>query len=165
MTACDIEAFDDKDSNSRAYRLIQRTEALLFQIQRIFCAETYIECQVNQRFAQIRHIFDKTSHHSSFFSLAISDRICYDQSINNKSCEGREKTKEKRNMNMNEILKVIAEQNDTTIEDVRREMELAISSAKDTPGFKAIFGDEVPSIEEFIIFGVASLHLLHLNPQ
>ena len=66
-------------------------------------------------------------------------------------------------MNMNEILEIIAEQNDTTIEDVRHEMELAISSAKDTPGFKAIFGDEVPSIEEFILFGVTGLHLLLPN--
>ena len=54
-------------------------------------------------------------------------------------------------MNMNEILEAVAEQNGTTVEEVRREMELAILSAKDEPGFKAIFGDEVPSIEEFIL--------------
>ena len=61
-------------------------------------------------------------------------------------------------MNMNEILEAVAEQNGTTVEEVRREMELAILSAKDTPGFKAIFGDEVPSIEEFILYCTAALH-------
>ena len=63
-------------------------------------------------------------------------------------------------MNMNEILEAVAEQNGTTVEEVRREMELAILSAKDEPGFKAIFGDEVPSIEEFILVSTAAVQIL-----
>ena len=61
---------------------------------------------------------------------------------------------------MNEILEAVAEQNGTTVEEVRREMELAILSAKDKPGFKAIFGDEVPSIEEFILVNTAAVQIL-----
>ena len=64
-------------------------------------------------------------------------------------------------MNMNEILEAVAEQNGTTVEEVRREMELAILSAKDEPGFKSIFGDEVPSIEEFILVSIAAVQILH----
>ena len=63
-------------------------------------------------------------------------------------------------MNMNEILEAVAEQNGTTVEEVRREMELAILSAKDEPGFKAIFGDEVPGIEEFILVSTAAVQIL-----
>ena len=61
---------------------------------------------------------------------------------------------------MNEILEAVAEQNGTTVEEVRREMELAIRLAKDEPGFKAIFGDEVPSIEEFILVSTATVQIL-----
>ncbi len=61
---------------------------------------------------------------------------------------------------MNEILEAVAEQNGTTVEEVRREMELAIRLAKDGPGFKAIFGDEVPSIEEFILVSTAAVQIL-----
>ena len=63
-------------------------------------------------------------------------------------------------MNMNEILEAVAEQYGTTVEEVRREMELAILSAKNKPGFKAIFGDEVPSIEEFILISTAAVQIL-----
>ena len=62
---------------------------------------------------------------------------------------------------MNEILEDVAEQNGTTVEEVRREMERAIRSAKEEPGFKAIFGDEVPSIEEFIlVISTAAVQIL-----
>ena len=61
---------------------------------------------------------------------------------------------------MNEILEAVAEQNGTTVEEVRREMELAIRLAKDEPGFKAIFGDEVPGIEEFILVSTAAVQIL-----
>ena len=60
---------------------------------------------------------------------------------------------------MNEIMEAVAEQNGTTVEEVRREMELAILSAKDKPCFKAIFGDEVPSIEEFILVSTAAVQI------
>ena len=63
-------------------------------------------------------------------------------------------------MNMNEILEAAAEQYGTTVEEVRREMELAILSAKDEADFKAIFGDEVPSIEEFILVSTAAVQIL-----
>ena len=66
-------------------------------------------------------------------------------------------------MSMDEIMETVAEQNGTTVEAVRREMELAISSARDTPGFKAIFGDEVPSIEEFILVGAVTMQILQPN--
>ena len=66
-------------------------------------------------------------------------------------------------MSMDEIMETVAEQNGTTVEAVRREMELAIRSAKDTPGFKVIFGDEVPSVEEFILFGAATVQMLQPN--
>ena len=66
-------------------------------------------------------------------------------------------------MSMEEIMETVAEQNGTTVEAVRREMKLAIRSAKDTPGFKAIFGDEVPSVEGFILFGVAAVQMLQPN--
>ena len=62
---------------------------------------------------------------------------------------------------MNEILEAVAEQNGTTVEEVRREMGRAIRSAKDEPGFKAIFGDEVPSIEEFRLVSTAAVQILH----
>lgn len=64
-------------------------------------------------------------------------------------------------MNMDEIMEAVAEQNGTTVEEVRREMELALLSAKDEPGFKANFGDEIPSIEEFILVGTAAVQILH----
>ena len=63
-------------------------------------------------------------------------------------------------MKMDEIMEAVAEQNGTTVEAVRREMELAILSAKDEHGFKAIFGDEVPSIEEFILVSTAAVQIL-----
>ena len=61
-------------------------------------------------------------------------------------------------MNINEILEAVAEQNGTTVKEVRHEMELAIYSAKDNPNFKAIFGDRIPSVEEFILYCSAALH-------
>lgn len=64
-------------------------------------------------------------------------------------------------MNMDEIMEAVAEQNGTMVEEVRREMELALLSAKDEPGFKAIFGDEIPSIEEFILVSTAAVQILH----
>ncbi len=36
-----------------------------------------------------------------------------------------------------------------------------IDAAKDTPNFKAIFGDRVPTIEEFIEYSVATLQLMY----
>ena len=70
---------------------------------------------------------------------------------------------EVRIMSLNEIMEAVAEQNGTTVEVVRREMELAISSARETPGFKAIFGDEIPSIEEFILVGAVTMQILQPN--
>ncbi len=61
-------------------------------------------------------------------------------------------------MNIMGILKAVAKQNHTTVEEVRHEMELAIYSAKDNPNFKAIFGDSIPSVEEFILYCTAALH-------
>ena len=61
-------------------------------------------------------------------------------------------------MNIKGILEAVAKQNHTTVKEVRHEMELAIYSAKDNPIFKAIFGDSIPSIEEFILYCSAVLH-------
>ena len=64
-------------------------------------------------------------------------------------------------MDINEILEAVAKQNHITVEEVRHEMKLAILSAKDNPNFKAIFGDSIPSVEEFILYCTAALHATH----
>ena len=57
-------------------------------------------------------------------------------------------------MNMKKILEVVAAQNNTTVAEVRTEMEAAIASAKDNPNFRQAFGGRIPSIEEFILYAV-----------
>lgn len=64
-------------------------------------------------------------------------------------------------MKIDEIIEGIAKENSITVDEVRQEMELAINAAKDTPNFKAIFGDRVPTIEEFIEYSVATLQLMN----
>ncbi len=51
---------------------------------------------------------------------------------------------------MESILAQIAKNHNTTTEEVRAEMESAIASAKGNENFRAMFGDRIPSIEEFI---------------
>ena len=57
-------------------------------------------------------------------------------------------------MNLNTILKAVAKQNKTSVKEVRREMEKAILDAKDTPNFKRAFGNNTPTLEEFIEKGI-----------
>ena len=57
-------------------------------------------------------------------------------------------------MNLNTILKTVAKQNRTSVEEVRKEMEKAILEAKDTPNFKKAFGNNIPTLEEFIEKGI-----------
>ena len=40
---------------------------------------------------------------------------------------------------------------DIELNYVKREMQEAINSAKDTEGFKKVFGDHMPTVEEFIM--------------
>lgn len=64
-------------------------------------------------------------------------------------------------MKINEIIEGIAKENNVTVDEVRYEMKIAINAAKDTPYFKAIFGDIVPTIEEFIEYNVAALRSMY----
>ena len=57
-------------------------------------------------------------------------------------------------MNLNTILQTVAKQNRTSVEEVRKEMEKAILDAKDTPNFKKAFGNNIPTLEEFIEKGI-----------
>ena len=57
-------------------------------------------------------------------------------------------------MNLNTILKAVAKQNKTSVKEVRREREKAILDAKDTPNFKRTFGNNTPTLEEFIEKGI-----------
>ena len=53
-------------------------------------------------------------------------------------------------MNIEAILQTVAKKNHTTVKKVRNEMEKAILDAKDTPNFKKTFGNNLPTLEEFI---------------
>ena len=53
-------------------------------------------------------------------------------------------------MNIKRILQAVAAENNVSVEEAKSEMEKAILSAKDTPYFKEVFGDRIPSLEEFI---------------
>lgn len=57
-------------------------------------------------------------------------------------------------MNIDAILQIVAAHNKTTVSEVRREMEKAIIDAKDTPNFKSVFGNNIPTLEEFIEKGI-----------
>lgn len=57
-------------------------------------------------------------------------------------------------MNIETMLQIVAEQNHTTVEEVRKEMEKAIIDAKDTPYFKKTFDNKMPTLEEFIEKGI-----------
>ena len=57
-------------------------------------------------------------------------------------------------MNIETMLQIVAEQNHTTVEEVRKEMEKAIIDAKDTPNFKKTFDNKMPTLEEFIEKGI-----------
>ena len=54
-------------------------------------------------------------------------------------------------MEFETIIRQIAQKNGTTPEAVKEEMQTAINAAKDTPGFRQLFGDTVPTVEEFIL--------------
>ena len=60
-------------------------------------------------------------------------------------------------MGINKIMQKIANDNNTTPEEVFKDMQDAIATAKDNPNFKAAFGDRTPSVEEFISFAVTIL--------
>lgn len=64
-------------------------------------------------------------------------------------------------MEIDKIIEGIAMENNITFDEVRNEMELAIYAAKDTPYFKSIFGNKVPSIEEFIEYSVTTLQSMY----
>ena len=53
-------------------------------------------------------------------------------------------------MNIKRILQAVATENNVSVEKAKSEMEKAILSAKDTPYFKEVFGERIPSLEEFI---------------
>ena len=57
-------------------------------------------------------------------------------------------------MNLNTILKTVAKRNRTSVKEVRKEIEKAILEAKDTPNFKKTFGNNIPTLEEFIEKGI-----------
>ena len=57
-------------------------------------------------------------------------------------------------MNIETMLQIVAEQNHTTVEEVRKEMEKAIIDAKDTTNFKKTFDNKMPTLEEFIEKGI-----------
>ena len=57
-------------------------------------------------------------------------------------------------MNLNTILKTVAKRNRTSVKEVRKEIEKAILEAKDTPNFKKAFGNNIPTLEEFIEKGI-----------
>lgn len=57
-------------------------------------------------------------------------------------------------MNIEAILQTVAKKNHTTVKKVRNEMEKAILDAKDTPNFKKTFGNNLPTLEEFIEKGI-----------
>ena len=50
----------------------------------------------------------------------------------------------------NANIKKIAHDYNVTSAKVEFEMKAALESAKDNPNFKAMFGDSMPSVEEFI---------------
>ena len=62
-------------------------------------------------------------------------------------------------MNTEDAILFLAQKNNTTPEQIRADMEEAIASAKDNDTFKAMFGDRVPSVEEFIEAVVLMLKL------
>ena len=53
-------------------------------------------------------------------------------------------------MDIDAALRFLAEKNNLSVDEMRAEMEKAISAAKDNDNFKALFGDRIPSPEEFI---------------
>ena len=57
-------------------------------------------------------------------------------------------------MNIETMLQIVAEQNHTTVEEVRKEMEKAIIDAKDTQNLKKTFDNKMPTLEEFIEKGI-----------
>lgn len=57
-------------------------------------------------------------------------------------------------MNIEAILQTVAKKSHTTVKKVRKEMEKAILDAKDTPNFKKTFGNNLPTLEEFIEKGI-----------
>ena len=57
-------------------------------------------------------------------------------------------------MNLIVILKTVAKQNKTSVEKVRKEMEKAILDATHTPDFKKAFGNNTPTLEEFLEKGI-----------
>ena len=54
-------------------------------------------------------------------------------------------------MEFETIIRQIAQENGTTPEAVKEEMQTAINAAKDTPGFRQLFGNAVPTVEEFVL--------------
>ena len=62
-------------------------------------------------------------------------------------------------MNTEDAILFLAKQNNTTPEQIRADMEEAIASAKDNENFKAMFGDCIPSVDEFIEAVVLMLKL------
>ena len=60
-------------------------------------------------------------------------------------------------MNIDAILQIVAAQNKATVSEVRSEMERAIIDAKGTPDFKKVFGNNIPTLEEFIEKGIDML--------
>lgn len=55
-------------------------------------------------------------------------------------------------MNMDEILQKVAEKNDVTVEEVKKDMQAAIGDAAKNPtsSFKDAFGDKEPDIGDFL---------------
>ena len=53
-------------------------------------------------------------------------------------------------MSYEEIIKRIARENNTTPANVEAEMKTALEAAKDNQNFKAMFGGQMPTLEEFI---------------
>lgn len=51
---------------------------------------------------------------------------------------------------MENIIAQIAMEHNTTVKEVKVEMEAAIAAARDNENFKAMFGDRISSVEEFI---------------
>ena len=54
-------------------------------------------------------------------------------------------------MDVKSAIEFIAKANNKTVEEIKADMQEAIDSAKDTEVFKKVFGDHMPTVEEFIL--------------
>lgn len=53
-------------------------------------------------------------------------------------------------MRAKKAIEQVSKDHGLTVEEVKEEMNEAIRAAKDNPKFKEVFGDKVPTPEEFI---------------